>query len=170
MEYLPKRYNATSKQECDRQVIYNFKNGSCPLFLMNKIVAYIKYIKSAMEGNNIRVCFIPASTCFKTIIRYNALATYIEKETGIACSINTIMPKVDHEAGHIAGKKDNPAEDFKFRSQDIIGENIILIDDIITRGTTFVKTATQLQYLGAKNILGIFLAKTINPNWVGHCA
>lgn len=38
MEYLPKRYSATMKQESDRQVIYDFKNGYCSLSLMNTIV------------------------------------------------------------------------------------------------------------------------------------
>ena len=38
MEYLPKRYSATRKQESDRQVIYDFKNGYCSLSLMNAIV------------------------------------------------------------------------------------------------------------------------------------
>ena len=37
MEYLPKRYSATMKQENDREVIYDFKNGYCSLSLMNTI-------------------------------------------------------------------------------------------------------------------------------------
>lgn len=45
MEYLPKRYSATMKQENDREVIYDFKNGYCRLSLMNTIVENIKEIK-----------------------------------------------------------------------------------------------------------------------------
>ena len=76
MEYLPKRYTATTKQECDRQVIYDFKNGYCNLSLMNNIVEHIKDIKNKMGGNNWRVCFIPASTRLKTACRYQKLAAY----------------------------------------------------------------------------------------------
>lgn len=170
MEYLPKRYPATPKQENDRQVIYNFKNGYCSLELKNIIVERIKVFKDTIAENNIRVCFIPASTLSKTVNRYKDLAAYIEKETGIACSVETILPGVDHEAGHIGGKAADPAKDFKFKNEDINGKNIILMDDVITRGTTFLMTAHRLEELGAKNIMGMFLAKTINPDWVRHCA
>lgn len=170
MEYLPKRYSATPKQENDRQVIYNFKNGFCSLELKKLIVERIKAIKEAMAGSNVRVCFIPASTLSKTVNRYKDLAAYIENETGIACSVETILPGVDHEAGHISGKAADPTKDFKFKSEDINGKNIILMDDVITRGTTFLLTAHHLEALGAKNIIGMFLAKTINPDWVRHCA
>lgn len=110
--------------------------------------------------------FIPASTHIKTIIRYKNLAAFIKKETGIACDIETIMPKADHEVGHIAGKKGNLVEDFVFKREDIAGTNIILIDDIITRGTTFMQTANRLIELGATQVTGLFLAKTINPDWI----
>ena len=50
MEYLPKRYSATMKQESDRQVIYDFKNGYCSLSLMNTIVEHIKEIKKELES------------------------------------------------------------------------------------------------------------------------
>ena len=170
MEYLPKRFSATPKQENDRQTIYAFKNGFCSLELKKLIVEHIKTLKDTMSGNNIRVCFIPASTLIKTINRYKDLATYIEKETGIACNVETILPGVDHEAGHICGKAADPTKDFKFKSEDINGKNIILMDDVITRGITYLLTARRLKKLGAKDIRGLFLAKTINPDWVHHCA
>lgn len=166
MEYLPKRYNATTKQENDRQVIYDFKNGYCDLSLMHKIAEYIKFVKNKMGGCNWRVCFIPASTHAKTTRRYNKLANFIERETGIACDYHTIMPIIDQESGHIAGKKANPAENFNVNAKDVAGKNIILIDDVITRGTTFRQTANKLAANGANMIVGLFLAKTINPDWV----
>lgn len=92
MEYLPKRYSATMKQENDREVIYDFKNGYCSLSLMNTIVECIKEIKNEIGGYNWRVCFIPASTHHKTACRYQKLAAFIEKETGIACDYHTILP------------------------------------------------------------------------------
>lgn len=166
MEYLPKRYNATAKQESDRQVIYDFKNGYCSLSLMNKLVEKIKVIKNTVGGSNWRVCFIPASTHFRTVCRYQKLAAFIKKEAGIACDFHTIMPIHDEEPGHIAGKKSNPAEDFNINTKDVNGTNIILIDDIITRGATFCHTTDKLIANGANMVLGLFLAKTINPDRV----
>lgn len=162
MEYLPKRYSATMKQENDREVIYDFKNGYCSLSLMNTIVECIKEIKNEIGGNNWRVCFIPASTHYKTACRYQKLATFIEKETGIACDYHTILPIQDQESDHITGKKTNPAENFNIKTSDVAGKNIILIGDIITTGTNFTKTSLKLAELGAKSVIGLFLAKTIH--------
>ncbi len=170
MEYLPKRYSATMKQESDRQAIYDFKNGYCSLSLMNTIVEYIKDIKKELGGNNWRVCFIPASTHHKTACRYQKLATFIEKETGIACDYHTILPIQDQESGHITGKKTNPAENFDIKTSDVTGKNIILIDDVITRGLTFMQTTNKLTKNGANMVRGLFLAKTINPDRVSHSA
>lgn len=170
MEYLPKRYSATTKQENDREVIYDFKNGYCRLSLMNTIVENIKEIKKELGGNNWRVCFIPASTHIKTACRYQKLAAFIEKETGIACDYHTIQPILDQESGHITGKKANPAENFTIKASDVAGKNIILIDDIITRGMTFMQTTDKLIRNGANMVRGLFLAKTINPDWVKHSA
>ena len=161
MEYIPKRYSATMKQENDREAIYDFKNGYCSLSLMNTIVECIKEIKNEIGGNNWRVCFIPASTHHKTACRYQKLATFIEKETGIACDYHTILPIQDQESGHITGKKTNPAENFNIKTSDVAGKNIILIGDIITTGTNFTKTSLKLTELGAKSVIGLFLAKTI---------
>ena len=161
MEYIPKRYSATMKQENDREAIYDFKNGYCSLSLMNTIVECIKEIKNETGGNNWRVCFIPASTHHKTASRYQKLATFIEKETGIACDYHTILPIQDQESGHITGKKTNPAENFNIKTSDVAGKNIILIGDIITTGTNFTKTSLKLAELGAKSVIGLFLAKPI---------
>lgn len=98
------------------------------------------------------------------------LATFIEKETGIACDYHTILPIQDQESGHITGKKTNPAENFNIKTSDVAGKNIILIDDVITRGMTYVHTTNKLINNGANMVKGLFLAKTINPDWVRHSA
>lgn len=105
MEYLPKRYEATAKQENDRQVIYNFKNGYSPVELMERFIKNIESLKNFMGGTKFRVCFIPASTLANTIIRYQHLAAFIKKETGIACDIETIIPKVTRKLVTLQGKR-----------------------------------------------------------------
>ena len=170
MEYLPKRYSATMKQESDRQVIYDFKNGYCSLSLMNTIVEHIKEIKEELCGNNWRVFFIPASTHHKTAWRDQKRAAVSEKETGMGCDYHTSLPSQDQESGHIAGKKTNPAENFNIKTSDVAGKNIILIDDVITRGMTFMQTTNKLTRNGANMVRGLFLAKTVNPDWVRHSA
>lgn len=43
-------------------------------------------------------------------------------------------------------------------------KNVILIDDIITTGETFNKTAEQAMRMGAHSVHGLFLAKTVHPD------
>lgn len=164
MEYLPKRYSATMKQENDREAIYDFKNGYCSLSLMNTIVECIKEIKNETGGYNWRVCFIPASTHHKTASRYQKLAEAIQA-AGYKVAINAIYNEHDHEAGHLTGKTGNPIEGFGFNASDIAGKKLIVIDDIITRGRTFQMVAEKLETMGAASVTGLFLAKTFNPDY-----
>ena len=86
------------------------------------------------------------------------------------CSISTIQPIHDEVSGFVGGKKRNPAENFRIDKNDVTNQNIILIDDVITRGTTFVRTADKLVENGANQVIGFFLAKTINPDWISRTA
>lgn len=170
MEYLPKRYDATRQQENDRQVIYDFKNGYCPNSMKEKIVSLIRHIVECEGGSNWRVCFIPASNHLNTIRRYKELSEYISSHTDYPCNVHTISKEIDSESGHLSIKKVNPAENFSICKDQVNNTNIILIDDVITRGRTFWSTAIKLQLNGARQVTGLFLAKTINPDWISHSA
>lgn len=163
MEYVPVRFQATIEQEENRRIVYRFKDGCCSSYVNDKLIACVKEIKDKVFGGCARVCFIPASTRFKTIQRYKALSVQIERETGCPCSINTITKQTDEESGHISGKKLNPAIDFDINRSDVLGMNVILIDDVITRGRTFCFTADKLINNGANRVYGLFLAKTVHP-------
>ena len=163
MEYLPVRYSATTQQQNNRQEVYNFKNGYCSSRIKDYIIDKIKSIVG-YSSSRWCVCFIPASTNSKTARRYNELAEAVRREIGCTCSTNIISNKCDRESGHLTGKKSNPSEDFLVDST-IRGKNVILIDDVITRGRTFVTTANKLENEGANSVVGLFVAKTINPDW-----
>lgn len=169
-EYLPVRYSATVEQKSNRQIVYDFKDGYCSLSLKKAILERIGDIRQCFNGSCWRICFIPASTHSKTVVRYKSLAEFLQRETGIPCSISTIETIHDEVSGHLGGKKTNPADNFSINSSEVSNMNIILIDDVITRGTTFVRTADKLVANGAKQVVGLFLAKTINPDWVSCSA
>lgn len=169
-EYLPVRYSATLNQKSDRQIVYDFKNGYCALSIKKAFIDRIRIIRQCFNGSNWRICFIPASTHARTVVRYRSFAEFLQRETGIPCCISTIEPIHDEVAGHLGGKKANPAENFRIQSRDVSNMNIILIDDVITRGNTFVRTADKLVANGANQVVGLFLAKTINPDWVSCSA
>lgn len=159
MEYLPLRYPPTLEEEKNRRIVSNFKRGRCSPELKNKFTDAIKQLKEERKDVKLRVCFIPAITADKTALRYSQLATAIESETGIPSDYHTILPKRATEL--MATGKTDPAEDFLFNKEQIEGKDIILIGDIITTGTNFTKTCQKLTELGAKSVIGLFLAKTI---------
>lgn len=160
MEYLPLRYPPTLEEEKNRRIVSNFKRGRCSPELKNKFTDAIKQLKEERKDVKLRVCFIPAITADKTALRYSQLATAIESETGIPSDYHTILPKRATEL--MATGKTDPAEDFLFNKEQIEGTDIILIGDIITTGTNFTKTCQKLTELGAKSVIGLFLAKTIH--------
>ena len=159
MEYLPLRYPPTLEEEKNRRIVSDFKRGRCSPELKNQFTDAIKQLKEERKDVKLRVCFIPAITAEKTTLRYSKLAAFIEKETGIPSDYHTILPKRATEL--MATGKTDPAEDFLFNKEQIEGKDIILIGDIITTGTNFTKTSLKLTELGAKSVIGLFLAKTI---------
>ena len=159
MEYLPLRYPPTLEEGKNRRIVSNFKRGRCSPELKNQFTDAIKQLKEERKDVKLRVCFIPAITADKTALRYSQLATAIESETGIPSDYHTILPKRATEL--MATGKTDPAEDFLFNKEQIEGKDIILIGDIITTGTNFTKTCQKLTELGAKTVIGLFLAKTI---------
>lgn len=166
LEYLPKRYEATQEQEQNRQICYNFKDGYLSETVKNAFLEKIREI----TGNNTTgwlICFIPASTSVKTERRFSKLADAIRSE-GYDVELRTVYNKYDTEAGHISGKSSNPIETFGFNAESVNGKNIILIDDIITRGTTFSQVSNKLSAFGAISVSGLFLARTINPDYHPH--
>lgn len=160
MEYLPLRYPPKLEEEKNQRIVSNFKRGRCSPELKNKFTDAIKQLKEERKDVKLRVCFIPAITADKTALRYSQLATAIESETGIPSDYHTILPKQATEL--MATGKTDPAEDFLFNKEQIEGKDIILIGDIITTGANFTKTSLKLTELGAKSIIGLFLAKTIH--------
>lgn len=159
MEYLPLRYPPTLEEEKNRRIVSNFKRGRCSPELKNQFTDAIKQLKEERKDVKLRVCFMPAITADKTALRYSQLATAIETETGIPSDYHTILPKRATEL--MATGKTDPAKDFLFNKEQIEGKDIILIGDIITTGTNFTKTSLKLTELGAKSVIGLFLAKTI---------
>ena len=91
MDYLPTRFSATSEQARDRRAIYDFKDGSCPARIINGLAEGIRKIADA----NTVVCFVPASTQYKTLQRYGSVSSRLEALTGKRCSYTAITKPED---------------------------------------------------------------------------
>ena len=165
-DYLPVRYQANAQQLADRQTCYNFKDGNINDEVKSVFLNKIQEITNG-EKTGWAICFIPASTKSKTQTRYKKLAEAIQA-SGYKVAIDAIYNEHDHEAGHLTGKTGNPIEGFGFNTSGIAGKKIIVINDIITRGKTFQMVAEKLMAMGATTVTGLFLAKTINPDYTPY--
>lgn len=164
MDYLPKRYPASFSQIQDRRAVWNFKDGSCSSQILSALERYVNQIVGRSSKADYVICFIPASTRYKTRNRFSSVARELERRTGVKATLDAITKPIDSSAGHVSGKSNNPTAGFSFFSRYFRRKNVILIDDVITRGTTFNDTATKLSSYGAKSVTGLFVAKTVYMN------
>ena len=163
LEYLPTRYVASDNDWNNRHAVWDFKDGICHESIANDMVEIIKHIADGHESEYI-ICFIPASTTDKTTRRYGTVSRKLADRTGVKTSLCAISKTSDTESGHISGKSSNPTTDFVFDNNCFNGKKVILIDDVITRGRTFTDTAVKLINKGAESVVGLFVAKTVNPS------
>ena len=170
LEYLPTRYSASYSQKADRSAVYRFKDdGICEQRIFDGFVEAIKQMTGYNKSGYV-ICFIPASSQAKTNIRYRNLATRLENATGVRACFNAISRTVDKASGYLNGKSGNPIAGLSFDASYFRGKKVILIDDVITRGRTFCLTANELLDRGAIDVEGLFVAKTVNPDWNRACA
>lgn len=162
--YLPVRYSANSEQQQNRQEVYNFKDGRCSSRVSSALIDRINEIVSGNPSNWV-VAFIPASTSSRTIVKYSSLANTISRNVRASVSLTAVYNAIDRESTMITGKVSDPTQTFGFNPSEFSGKNVILIDDVITTGRSFVRCADKLSSMGAKSVVGLFVAKTINPDW-----
>ena len=67
--------------------------------------------------------------------------------------------------GDITGKAADPAAEFSFCPRYYRGKNVILVDDVVTRGRTLSGTGNRILPGGAASVVGLVVARTINPDW-----
>ena len=168
MEYLPTRYQANPEQMMARQEVYHFKDGMCSQHIKDSFCEKIRE-KVGSNCQNWVALFIPASNETKTILRYESLACYISSLTGVKTTLDGIKTNANnvpvHEGGE--GRFEDRTNQYTFDSSIFRGKKVILIDDVFTSGSSFKNCARSLIENGAQSVDGLFVAKTINPDWYG---
>lgn len=165
MEYLPVRHEGTAQQIAARRAVWDFKDGSASESILSGLAARVRTIVGGNRPSDYVICFVPASTASRTESRYAQVARELERRTGVKATLSAVRRIHDGLPGHIAGKSADPSADFSFDSSSFRGKNVILVDDVITRGRTLSCTGTRLLSCGAETVTGLVVAKTVNPDW-----
>ena len=159
-DYYPKnRYtDVDSEAESNRRAIWRFKDGS---YSIGESIA-----SDFLEGNftkeqmgNMVFCVIPASTQYKNEMRYRAMCSRIAEKFPVRNGFDVITISEDRENSR-EQKRSNTIANLSF-SGSVYGKDVILFDDITTRGTSFIQAANALKAKGAKSVYGLFIGRTV---------
>lgn len=151
-----------------KEMIYDFKfNGKSYLYKpLGKIM--VDFIQSLNLISNIDlICFIPSHRRKEAIRGYNQselLAKYISEKLDIKLSKNNLVKyrftKEQNKLNRIQ-RLTNLKGSFKVkRAEEFSGKNILIIDDIVTTGSTFIECAKLLKENGAGEIIVIALTSS----------
>lgn len=159
--YKPIRYKASHSENDIRNFIYKFKDGERDAI---EAAARIISNKIGSRYNSVFVC-IPASSSVMNNKRYEYFSYLVCKSTGMINGFRHIKVNGTKKALHNTTKGNVDRGDYSLNIDDkfFFGKNVIVFDDIITRGYSMMNFSKKLSDLGANVIGGLFLAHTYNP-------
>jgi predicted amidophosphoribosyltransferase len=158
--YVPTRYEANESEKRVRNFIFKFKDGDKQAI---EYAAKLVADKLGYRPNTIFVC-IPASTNKRNIERYEYFSYLVCKATGMLNAFSHVHITGERTALHNI-KPGSARED----NQRIIidtdffdGKQVVIFDDIITRGRTLENFSAILKDANAQILGGYFLARTFH--------
>lgn len=163
MKYYPVRIrNVGEQQKADRQTVWDFKDGRA----YEKVAQLTASHLMAHFGNRISgIVFscVPASTHEKNEIRYKSFSERVCELTHAINGYPHIHVAGERPAVHEHRKDETEARTAHMADYDTAffkGKDVLLFDDIITKGISYATAAKSLEECGANVLGGFFLAKT----------
>ena len=157
-DYCPEEQIPSLRDDRDRDLILGFKDGddTVPIYLVSEFI--YRYIPR-QEMHKWMLCTIPASTRTKNEARYRNLCERVADTTGIHNGFKEIIILFDRQNSR-QKKEDDTVGNLQF-GPGVAGKHVLLFDDVITRGTSFVQCAGQIMVKGAASVTGLFLGRTL---------
>lgn len=170
--YYSKKDFPTLPKELDsiREILWEFKDGNHSSDFAD-VVSKAIYSLREFDLTSFSACIIPASTNKKTKLRFYNFLSKVCNFLNIENGYTFIQVVKDHEQTKGSSSKDL-LQYLEFNKEKIRNKSILLFDDVITSGQSFVQCANQLKKCGAKKVIGIFLGKTYSvfkhgePEWM----
>ena len=114
---------------------------------------------SAEELESWMLCVIPASTRAKNEARYRHFCESVSRICGIQNGYKEIIILFDRTNSK-ERKTDDTTGNLQF-GNGFEGKRVLLFDDIVTRGVSFVQCAEKIMDKGAESVTGLFLGRTL---------
>ena len=167
LNYVPSYYEGISEeQQRDNKIVIDFKNG---IYDEDVVIWFRRRIWNITRKDEPAwtVCFMPCSNDKEQQKRFGKLAEYLKKTTRENICLSAFGFVENRKPSHSSGQTKIDVMDIGINIPDIskISNNkVIIIDDVLTSGKTFERTADQAMLTGARTVVGLFLAKTKHPN------
>lgn len=150
-----------------RRVIYSLKNSGkkrLAASLARELARLIFISKGSDDISSFAVTYVPRSG--KNIRRYGfdqakMMAKEISRELNIplVCTLKRLGKSAQKKA-NAEKRAENAAKSYALVSSDIAGKNFIIVDDVVTSGSTLSACASLLFSAGADKIIAATAAKT----------
>lgn len=168
LRYIPKRFSNLQEWQVDQNdTIYLFKNGQISPSQLQRFAEVVESIVKETDEQWV-ITFIPPSWGREGEydLRYGQLTDYLRNHTGVPVITYGVMLKDDTTitSKHKDGVRTVMDGNIVVTSSSFNGKSVIVIDDVITTGTTFRAVGDALIAAGAVRIQGLMLAMTIHPN------
>ena len=163
-DYCPVRRNdkITFEGKKVSNAVWRFKSGEQTDLFVKLFSIAASRIRAVQENRHRAVLVpVPASTREKHRTRYEAFCRKLSADMGVADGYGAITVAYDraqYKGTH--GNGDRTAN-LEFHPERFRGKCVLLVDDVLTTGATFIALRRKLIAHGAKFVIGMFLAKTI---------
>lgn len=171
LNYFPVTCNfeANKREWEDRWTVWNFKNTPGKTSeedhqeALEEVIPRIKELLLNTFGNtclqNLTLVCIPASTAEKTFARYKEFSDRLCNITGIINAYDYITVIKESEEKKFGGSGITTAN-VSFNEDFFKAKNVLLFDDIITKGESMLRFKRKMESLGATVIGGVSIGKT----------
>ena len=171
LRYYPTtcEFDASDEEWDDRYKVWNFKNdlGKVSEESHNVAISWvIEKTKETLEKSfgketlkYITLVCIPASTKVATERRYKVFAERLCNETGMINAYTHIKVIKDSTPKNKGGEG---KPEIEYDSLFFMSKNIILFDDVITKGNSMLRMKNKMEELGASVIGGLSIGKTVH--------
>lgn len=157
-DYCPDRADRNVRDERNRNMILAFKDGKDETAI-HLVTEFIFGYIPADELEDWMLCVIPASTRSKNEARNRHFCESVSRISGIQNGYKEIIILFDRTDSR-EKKTDDTTSNLQF-GNGFEGKKVLLFDDIVTRGVSFIQCAEGIMGKGAESVTGLFLGRTL---------
>lgn len=158
--YYPIRFEDVSMESQKvRQMIYDFKEARGLSYRSVSSIMTTKLQSTFTEADlsSLTLVCIPASTVQDNISRYYKFSNILCSNTGMQNGFPHISIVKEKMQSHLGG---TDSAEYSYDADFFKGANVILFDDVVTRGRSMYQMKSALEQIGANVVCAISIGRT----------